>query len=314
MMNSTMITPERASTVAQELFVLLHPGRAEWFDVAWKTVAGGTVPVGRAEDWQTLAGLGAAGIPADLSQRMARDFAALATTCLIESPIARSELLARLKDACTKRGHARAIREWLTRAAEEILDRQAGGSADSTGAFPTEGMGEDQDCLVWDLKANDILAGRPERYTGSGTASACWARRKNYDLFIHGRMVYAPQKRGDAAVELGEREYRALVTLLLSKGNPVKPLTLYKIAYEYSGPVQGLNEKDILASHLRTLVSRLRGPLSTAVPGLKIPDQRKLRGYAVQGPFTVCLVLPLEQAASFLKPLESADGDGAQPA
>jgi hypothetical protein len=294
--NDAIISPEQARIAARGAFLRLHPNQELWFDLAWQSQTTSAVPSEGALQSKPFPGLGVSGSTNQITKQMAQDFAVLATTFIIQSPVARSEMMTKLKAVMQERGKAKPVQEWVRQLAEELLDA-APVETESAKPCHTPAANFAVDRLaVWVFPAHDIGPVMPIICTPAGVRVRFWNRRHKYDLFIQQRQVFAPKIRKDELIQLAEDEYRALTQLLINKGNPLAPVAIYRHAYKNEGLIQGLTEADILTSHIKSLISRLRKYLIPAVPSLEIPDKRTMDGYAIQGVFEACLILPASSA------------------
>jgi hypothetical protein len=301
-MNNQMISPEESRAVARALFGQLHRGQEEWFDLAWEFCTRQPLGGDQTVAWNAVPGLGAIAQNDPATQQLARDFAVMAATFLIQSAVARNQLIEHLKEACSKRGHAKPVREWITRAAEEILDRQISRGSKLGGksvAGPSEPQG-DPDYLVWNLNAHDVLAGEPEKCASSDIGRRFWGPRDKYDLFIHKGLLFAPKKM-DKEIPMKGTDFRLLVAMLVHKGEALDPMRLYLLAWKVREPAPGQVERDILVDYIKPAVARLRDCLDLLVPNFNIPDKRTANGYAIRGIFSCCIILSNVEADPYLK-------------
>jgi hypothetical protein len=295
-MSSELVTPAQAREVARQLFNQLHPGNTEWFELAWDYCRTRPQTLAVEMEWKLLPGLPATAAPDKVSAPMARQFAALAATFLIESALARTELLRRLRDAVARLGQHPALKEWLTRSVEEALTH-----TDFLSQTPqTNAAQEPQAYVVWEIGEYDVVAGNPMRCTEQDMNADYWSQRKNFDLFVRDQLVFAPKTLGDAEIQLHENERRLLVNLLINKGITLDPVQLYLNVFGKKSLVLGRSESDILQSHLKSALSRVRTPLKSCVPNFQIPDKRVFRGYTCKGDFSACVVIPASLADQFL--------------
>lgn len=295
------VSPAYAAIVARELFLLLHPSEQAWFDLAWDACSQAPLP----SDWSvklaTLPGLGVLPRNAPVTEQLARDFAVMAATFLIQSPVARNELIERLKEASTKRGHAKPVREWIAQAANEILNGKPG-SVKTSGATPSPSpMEPAPDYLVWNLSAHDVISSGPKGCASAEIDSRYWNLRGQYDLFIHHGLVFAPKAAKDNEINLQASDFRLLVAMLVHKGRALEPAPLYLLAWQHAAISSGYAECDLLTNYLKPAISRVRTKFKPMIPGFQIPGKREARGYAIKGPFRFCVILPAAEAAPYLK-------------
>lgn len=122
-MTAERVTPEQAKAVARTLFTQMYRDQEVWFDLAWDRFCTRGADRDRRVSPAEMSGLGVAGEANNLTLTMARQFADLAATFLIRSPIARSELLARLRKNQVRSGKPDAVIDWLMESAAQTLEQ-----------------------------------------------------------------------------------------------------------------------------------------------------------------------------------------------
>jgi hypothetical protein len=300
-MSAPDVSPSQAAIVARELFLLLHPAERTWFERIWDSCAKAPSPVECGGSWTAPSGLGASAEESPASRRLAEDFAVMATTFLLQSPMARSELLKRLEEACAKRGYAKTVRDWVAQVAGQILDSQASNTEHTARTLDNSYASESPaDYLVWNHATNDVVSAGPEKCTTAEINLRCWERRSEYDLLIYKGLVFAPKAAGDHEIELKASDFRLLVAMLVHKPQALAPTRLYLFAWQQSGLTQGNAESDILTKYLKPAMTRLRTQVKPLIQGMDIPDKRTVRGYAIKGAFSFCVSLSVFDAGPYL--------------
>jgi len=295
--NTPAITPVFAAWTARKIFLKLHPGEDEWFDLIWKACLEHREKTDEAPGAVLPPALGV--LPRDnaMTQQLAKDFAVMASTFLIQSPMARSELLNRLKDACSKHGHAKPVQNWVTQMAQELLGENYC-EADLNQKTPESGVAADY--LVWDISSEDVMSSEPKECPAD-TMREYWNKRMKYDLFINLETVFTPKTSKDKEIEIDKSDFRLLVALLLHKGRALDPIKLYLMGWEMASLSSGLAESDILANYLKGAISRIRTKFNGTIPNFKIPDKREYNGYVIKGRFDACVILSAKEVGLYLK-------------
>lgn len=177
---------------------------------------------------------------------------------------------------------------------------------DASRVVPRAGLldaGYEEEFAVWLGKPTDL---RPTGFIMTKSdLQALLDRHDHYDIFVHGDSVTSQPAGQPAAVSITLQPvlYRLLVLFLRYKGQVIPLTPLYRIACQ-TGPGPSAAEQtnvsktEIVKSSLRSPIANLRDAIRISVSDFTIKN-RRLVGYKCSGAFSLGLVLPRSEAATF---------------
>ncbi len=170
--------------------------------------------------------------------------------------------------------------------APRVRERPSEGTQESNAAQITPR--ETKRFLV--ITSTKSCLGSRETYVSEAEIERIVRQKRQYDLFIHGRSVYARTQEGVDLIDLEERHHLLLCCLLRRNDKEVDTRDLYEKAWQQrSSPDQ--TETALVTDYLRSAISYLRDALRK-VPGFEIPRKKWGAGYMCTGTLKFCIIVP----------------------
>jgi hypothetical protein len=288
-MNSKLISPPYAAIVARKIFLELHPGEEEWFDLIWNSCTEAPRQIDQITWATTLPGLGALSKEDAAAQQMVKDFIMVAATFLIKTPTACQLLVEQLRNNSKGSGHVKALTDHLCQIPEGLIQAPHG-----------------IQYLVWESSRDKPGTQKEGPLSEALVYSKYRAQMKKFDIFIDCGSVWVKPKGGQLPLlredlYKSEVNLRLLTIIIMHKDRAIDTSDFCRQTLGKE-PQQKQDER-LQIEHMNALysrVSRFRDWVRPFLPNLTIDMDSVAGGYRCSGKFSSC-VIHADNIAPFLK-------------